>query len=79
MTNDYTQIGAIVAIVLGGYETIKFIVNKITGNGPSGIRKQIDNLEDNHIHELKDVLNRVDRRTEEINIHLIEIKQILKK
>ena len=77
--NDYTQIGAIVAIVLGGYETIKFVVNKITGNGPSGIRKQIDHLEENHLHELKEITNRIDKRTEEMNNHLIQIKEILRR
>lgn len=77
--NDYTQIGAIVAIVLGGYETIKFVVNKFTGNGPSGIRKQISEIQDNHIHELKEITNRIDKRTEEMNNHLIQIKEILRK
>ena len=79
MMNDYTQLGAIVAIVLGGYELIKFVVNKFTGNGPSGIRKQINEMQDNHIHEIKETLNRVDKRTEEANLHLIKIIEILRK
>ena len=77
--NNYTQLGAIVAIVLGGYELIKFVVNKFTGNGPSGIRKQIDNMTENHIHELKEITNRIDKRTEEMNLHLIKIIEILRK
>ena len=79
MNNDITQIGAIVIVVQAAFKFGEMIVNKYTGNGASGIRNQIDKLTQNHIHELKGITNRIDRRTEEINNHLIEIKQILRK
>lgn len=79
MNSDLIQLGMIVGIINGAFELAKYAISRATGNGSRGIQDNLKRIETNHIHELKDVLNRVDRRTEEINIHLIEIKQILKK
>ena len=79
MSNDYGQLAAIVAIIMAAFELIKYVINKWTNNGTQGIRKQINDMTDNHIHELQDTLNRVDKRTEQIVNILIEIKGYLRK
>jgi len=79
MTPEYSTIGAIVVIVMAAFKFGEVLINKWMGNGTSNIRKQIDELVDNHIHGLQGILNKIDSRTEMMNNTLIEIKQILKK
>ena len=67
------------AIVVGAFELVKYTISRFTGNGSKGINDRIKELQDNHIHEVQDTLNRVDKRTEEMNLHLIKIIEILRK
>ena len=79
MMNNYTELGAIVAIVVGAFELAKYAISRATGNGSKGIQDNLKRIETNHIHELKEVTNRIDKRTEEMNLHLIKIIEILRK
>ena len=78
MSNDITQLALIIGIIMGLIEVIKLLISRMTGNGTRGIRDRIDELKENHLHELRDVLNRVDERTEEMNGKLIQIVELLK-
>ena len=79
MIPEYSTIGAIVVIVMAAFKFGEVLINKWTNNGTIGIRRQIDNLRDNHFHELQNTLNKIDSRTEQMNNTLLEIKQILRK
>ena len=70
MSNDYTAISAIVVITMAAFKFGEVLINRFTGNGPSGIRKQISEIQDNHLHELKDILIKLDNRSEQILIKL---------
>ena len=78
MMNDYTQLALIIGVIMGLIEIIKLLVSRITGNGSKGIRDKIDELEENHLHELKDILNRIDARTELQGQKLVQIVELLK-
>lgn len=85
MNSEITQIGAIVIVVQAAFKFGEMIINKYTGNGSRGIRDRIDELKENHIHELgnivqgsHDIMFRIDRRTEEMNNKLVQIVELLK-
>ena len=78
MTNDYTQLTAIVAITIGFIELIKYLISRLTGNGSKGINDKINELRENHLHTLKETLDRIDSRTEKMAEALILIAERLK-
>ena len=76
--NDYTQLALIIGVIMGLIEIIKLLVSRITGNGSKGINDRIKELQENHLHNMTDILNRVDKRTEEMNGRLIQVVELLK-
>jgi len=66
---ELLQYGSTV-VAIAAFTLIAFLIRELKKkNGDKSLEERLSNLENienNHLHELKDIMNRVDRRTEQI-------------
>jgi hypothetical protein len=78
MQSQFIDISIAVTIILAAFELAKYAISRVTGNGLGRIKEEINSLKENHIHQVVDMLNKIDIRTEEMNGKLIQIIELLK-